>query len=350
MDTIEKFESKIADQAIEKGINYLLSKNQNGRWKGFPTLAGESDIWVTGFVLAHIYRFLSKPDTITASQNFLLQSRHTSGGWSYSAIVPPDADSTAWCLTALQSTNAITGSMLEESRSFLWNHFTGSGVSTYRNESGIREFISAPPEYPISGWTAAHPDVSIAAVLADFHNEKTKEIIAWLADQQTKEGFINSYWWLSPYYTITLLLRVLSANKKRLPDEWAGRLAESMKRNQLANGGFSIGSSSDTDAFTTALALESFTHLSYLGLKQERNLCAKALLNSQQEDGSWPGDFILRIPVPHIIDPAEVTSWNSAEGGGNSLIKDKDGLFATALACHALACWRQIELQHEFSK
>jgi len=112
---------------------------------------------------------------------------------------------------------------------------------------------------------------------------------------------------------------------------------------QLADGGFRVSSSAGIDAFTTALALESFTYLSSPGLQQERNLCANALLNSQRQDGSWAGDFILRIPAPGVINPDEITSWNSAGGGGNSLIADKDGLFATAMACHALDCWRKTE-------
>lgn len=331
----------IANEAIDKGIKYLFSINVNGRWKGFPTLAGESDIWVTGFVLAHIHHLSQQTGAIKAAQNYLLRCRHPSGGWSYSIPVPPDADSTAWCLIALQLAGAIATPILEESKKFIWNHFTGSGVSTYTSDSGIREFISAPAAYPISGWTGAHPDVSIAAVLADPQNERVPTIINWLCDQQAKEGFINSYWWLSPYYTTTLLLRALSGYEKHLPEGHAKMIAASMIRDQLADGGFRLGSSASADAFTTALALESFTYLSCPELQQERNLCANALLNLQQQDGSWRGDFILRIPVPHVVNPAEITSWNNAGGGGNSLIADKDGLFATAMACHALDRWRK---------
>ncbi len=240
MDLINVVDPKAADHAIDRGIKYLLSLNVNGRWKGFPTLAGESDIWVTGFVLAHIYNLSQQANVIKESQDFLLRSRHPSGGWSYSASVPPDADSTAWCLIALQLTGAITEPVLEEARTFMWNHFNGSGVSTYTSESGIREFISAPAGYPLSGWTGAHPDVSIAAVLADPQSEKVPEIINWLSDQQTKEGFINSYWWLSSYYTTTLLLRALSGDKKQVPEEHAKIIAASMVRDQLADGGFSV--------------------------------------------------------------------------------------------------------------
>lgn len=341
MSLMLKFDSTVADQAIEKGINYLLSRNVNGRWKGFPTLAGESDIWVTGFILAHIYKLSSQDAIIKNSVDFLLQSRHSSGGWSYSAQVPADADSTAWCLIALQSTGVLKEEMLQDSKRMMWGHYTGDGISTYSNDSGIREFISAPAGYPIVGWTSAHPDVSIAAVLADPQNEKVAEIIQWLCGLQTNKGYINSYWWLSPYYTTALLLRALSGWMKRLPDAHATLIANSLVNDQLTNGGFRLHASAGADAFTTALALESFTYLSYLGLRQQSLFCANALLEMQQSDGSWAGNFILRIPAPDITDPGKVASWNSTDGGGNSLIADKSGLFATTMACHALDCWRK---------
>ncbi|MEI9909639.1 MAG: hypothetical protein WDO71_08160 [Bacteroidota bacterium] len=122
---------------------------------------------------------------------------------------------------ALQSCNQLTGSALEKAKAFLWSHFTGSGVSTYRTDSGIREFISAPADEFIAGWTSSHPDVSIATVLADLKSEKVPGIISSLIGQQTTKGFINSYWWRSPHYTTTLLLRVLSLYKNRLPKDRA---------------------------------------------------------------------------------------------------------------------------------
>jgi hypothetical protein len=345
MDLAQKFDSKVIDHAIEKGIKHLLSLTVNGRWRGFPTLAGESDIWVTGFVLAHISRLCEQMNAISDSQNFLLTSRHPAGGWSYSSPVPPDADSTAWCLMALQSCNKLTGSALENAKAFLWSHFTGSGVSTYRTDSGIREFISAPADEFISGWTSPHPDVSIATALADLKNEKVPGIINWLIEQQTNEGFINSYWWRGPYYTTTLLLRVLSLYKNRLPEDRAKLIAAALVREQLADGGFGLDSSASPNPFTTALALESFTHLVYLGHHRERINCGNALLQLQQKNGGWAGDYILRIPAPYVMDPNQVSSWNNADGGGNSLIEDNEGLFATAMACYALACWRHTETQ-----
>lgn len=346
MELNKEFNGKAIDAAIENGISYLLSCNSKGRWKGFPTLAGESDIWVTGFVLAHISALCQQTDIIREAESFLLESRHADGGWSYNSHVPSDADSTAWCLQALQSCEEFTELDAEKTKTFLWSHFTGRGISTYRVDSGIREFISAPADEFIAGWTSAHPDVSIAAILADQQNQKTAEIINWLTEQQTGKGFINSYWWCGPHYGTTLFLRAVSNNKQQLSKEHAGLIAESLVHEQLTDGGFPLDTSAVMNPFTTALALESFSHLAYMGWHEERINCADALLLTQQENGSWAGDYILRIPAPYVTDPNEVASWNNAGGGGNSLIKDKDGLFATAMSCYALDCWRNAETKN----
>ena len=89
------------ENAIKEGLKYLWSQNNMGSWQGFPTLAGTSDIWVTGFVLAHISPLSQRASAMDKIYEFLLASQHPGGGWSYSASVPPDADSTAWCLAAL---------------------------------------------------------------------------------------------------------------------------------------------------------------------------------------------------------------------------------------------------------
>lgn len=349
MDLKNLYDSEVTGNAINKGIKYLLSLIENKKWRGFQTLAGESDIWVTGFVLTHIYNLCEQKETIKELQNFLLASRHASGGWSYSAPVPPDADSTAWCLMALQSCEEFTEVASGEAKVFLWSHFTNGGLSTYKRESGILEFISAPNSETIAGWTSPHTDVSIAAVLADMRNEKVPGILKWLSGMQT-DGVINSYWWRGPYYTTALFLRALTKLKLRLPMKHATKIAEALILQQRANGGFALGSSENTDPFTTALALESFVNLSYLGLYQQINNCANALFLSQNKNGGWPGDFILRIPAPFITDPNEVASWSYADGGGNSFIEDKKGIFATAMACHALDCWRKSETKNHSSE
>jgi len=341
MDLRHKFDRKLVDAAIKKGVNYLWSLNKNGKWTGFPTLAGESDIWVTGFVLTHINHLSGFTEGIDKSQKFLLNSRQPAGGWSYSAQVPPDADSTAWCLMALKSCPKMTDMAIEEAQTFLWSHFSGHGISTFLSNSAICEFIEATANMSVSGWTSAHTDVSIASALADIQNTKVIKIIKWLSEIQKKEGLVNSYWWRGPYYTTTLLLRALSLKNLQLPEIDSRKLMSILTNNQLDSGGFSQDSSATLDSFSTALALESFCHLSVPGQPQGKINCAHALLQSQQENGAWSGDFSMRIPAPDVMDPELNTSWNNADGGGNSFIEDKDGLFATAMACYALDCYKQ---------
>ena len=95
-------------QAIDKGLDYLKSKVRTDHWEGFPTLAGESDIWVTGYILTHIQDIVFDSFPLREIQNYLIQSQHRSGGWSYSSSVPPDADSTSWCLMALESCSVFS--------------------------------------------------------------------------------------------------------------------------------------------------------------------------------------------------------------------------------------------------
>lgn len=341
----DKIKLLAVHQAIEKGKKHLLSKAVKGRWRGFPTMAGESDIWVSGFVLAHIFKLCEQDYHLEEVQNFILKSQQPTNGWSYSAIVPSDADSTAWCLMALQSNTKLTGIDLEKSKAFLWSHFIDGGISTYHTESGIREFIAAPNNEAIAGWTSAHPDVSIASVLADIENEKVPEILNRLIDQQTDDGFINSYWWRGSYYTTTLLLRALAILHKVLPKNQAKKIAEELVNRQLLDGGFELDANAIPDPFTTALALEAFCHLSYLGQEHEKSLCAKNLLESQKQDGSWEGGFILRIPAPNMLDPNQIDAWNTIHGGGNSYVKDQNGIFATTMACYALDCFRTSQLE-----
>ncbi len=341
MKTIPRIEQLPVNQTIKKGISYLLSHLHSGHWRGFPTLAGDSDTWVTGFVMAHIQSLCKNQDTFKDTREFLVASRQPTHGWSYSAIVPSDADSTAWCLIALEQVSGLTSIELEKAKSFLWSHFVDPGISTYNVDSGIGDFISAPNAEAIAGWCASHPDVSIAAVLADVHHEKVPRVLAWLQSLSTDEGFIKSYWWRGPFYTTTLMLRALHLRGDTLSKEHAERLLKGLKNLQLDDGGFAHDTASELDPFSTALALEAFSYLSDIGGQNEAFACAKALLKAQTTNGSWTGDFILRIPAPHVLDPETVVAYDNVDLGGNSFIQDRDGIFATAMACYALDRFRR---------
>lgn len=229
---------------------------------------------------------------------------------------------------------------------FLWSHRTEGGFSTYRPDSSIRQYIGAGDQQSIAGWTAPHPDVTAAALLPSVPPERRRDAQAELAKllaRQRGAGFFDAYWWRGPHYTTALTLRALSRYRRRLPDDQAERLLRALEREQLADGGYGLGSAVRLDPFTTALALESLCHLAYLGGATERAAAGAALLAAQAGDGGWPGDFVMRIPAPDVVDPTHVTHWTPAGGGGNSYVFDQEGQFATALASHALAHWQVVE-------
>lgn len=345
MDRTQNSGIEVVDEAISRGLNYLWSLNKDGAWSGLPTLAGESDIWVSGFVLAHILHLSDNTQKVKVAQEYIINARQPHGGWSYSSIVPPDADSTAWCLMALASYPNMKKSTLQEARTFLWSHYSDCGISTFSKTSRICEFIEKTAKISIAGWTSTHNDVSVAAALADIENVNTSIIIEDLLRIMATNGFLSSYWWRGPLYSTALFCRALYKLNLLLPDKVSERMISTIIQGQLPEGGFQVEASSEVNAFNTALALESFCHLSFLGHRKERMNCGKALLRSQQNHGGWEGGLNMRIPVPDDIEPDINGTWDNPDGGGNSYISDKDGLFATALACYALDSWRRCETQ-----
>lgn len=332
--------------AIEQGIGYLLTQAEAGHWRGFPTLAGESDVWVTAFILAHISPFLRRRRILRGAIEFLIHSQLPNGGWSYGAGVPADADSTAWALIALKGTKRLKADNRRAAFNFLHNHSSARGVATYCPDSGIREYTGADPAHSFDGWFDSHPDVTAAAVLAGnvwADDALAQHTLSDLISRQTGAGFWNAYWWRGPHYTTTILLRALTEQKYYLPQPQAELLLRALQREQLADGGFAMGADSHLDPFTTALAVESLAHLSYLGGDDLRNATGSALLMAQESEGNWPGNYVLRIPAPDVTEPRHVGEWSRQGQGGNSYIFDRGGLFATAIACRALATCQQVE-------
>lgn len=333
---INDFSSVDIDKAITSGFQYLLSQRKNGKWTGFSTMAGTSDIWVTGFILTHISSLKESTELFQSSYQFLVDSQHESGGWSYSKIVPPDSDSTSWCISALKPTPYFTRSVHQASTNFLWSNLSGKGLATYGPGSKIKEFISAPSDDLLKGWTSPHPDVSAAAMLADPESKHADHLQKWLEELCQHQGFIKSYWWRNLMYTTALYLRYLRLKSMQLSPEWREKLLILLKLKQLQCGGFNIDGENEMDPFVTALAIEILVYL--LDFKSKKTIIksAKTLIGTQLPDGSWKGNFNMRIPAPFVIDPEQVESYHNSDIGGNSLVMDEGGLFATALSCYSL--------------
>jgi len=330
-------------RAVRRGVACLDRAQQEGHWRGFPTLAGISNVWVTAFVVAHLRQLALRISRLAQARAYLAAARWPGSGWSYGGDVPPDADSTAWCLMALRGSRQLPPSKSREARDFLASHQSEHGTATYTEDSGIRRYIAASPSVSLAGWTTHHPDVTAAALLAGVPSLRSRQglmALSRLIAQQTGAGFWDAYWWRGPLYTTTLVLRAVGSAGYRLPRQQAAGLLAALEREQLADGGFGLGASLESDPFTTALALECYSHLAYLGGKERRRAALQALLAHQREDGGWNGDYVMRIPAPDIVDPRHVSGWSRGTDGGNSYVLDTGGVFATTLACHAVTVYQ----------
>lgn len=327
--------------AIAAATRYLASQSSGALWRGFPTLAGTSDAWVSGFICAHLAAFAPEhvPTNLAMTIAALLDRRTIGGGWSYGAGVPDDADSTAWCLLATR--DAAPADAAAEATSLLEDHHTAGGYATYRALGGIAEFIGSSQDR-VAGWSAPHPDVTAAVLLAGVPpvgSEEEQVVLAWLVAQLSGTGLMPSYWWRGELYGTALTLRALRERGRRLTDDREGVMLRGLKRMQLADGGYGLGASQVADPFTTAMGLEAWCHLAHDDVEGEARRAAHALLRCQRPDGSWAGDFVMRIPAPGLVDPRGAPFWSRGTGGGNSYVPDVDGVFATAMAAHALDRW-----------
>ena len=327
--------------AIDRGVRRLEASIAGEHWTGFPTLAGRSDVWVTAFVVAHLDSIAPRRPILARARRYLIRQQQASGGFGYGGRgVPADADSTAWCLTAFGASRTLSADAGVRARKFLAAHRTDRGFVTYLPESGIREFIKATGDASIEGWTSVHPDVTASALMAGCPARGTgvaRSLLGRLMASQTAAGLIPAYWWRSPFYTLAMALRACMVHRLTPSRDFVEGALEALDMKRLPNGGYGLGASDETDGFTTALALEIYSRL--LGKKSSAAVASatEALLSAQQPDGGWRGAPVLRIPAPSVTNPMMVHGWKMDTGGGNAFVRDEGGIFATALACHALA-------------
>ena len=340
-----RFDAAPVRQALRRGVDRLLEIAGPAGWHGFRTHAGESDIWVSAFVVARIGRMAARRRAVRRARLALAGAQQPSGGWSFAAGVPADADSTAWALLGLERTRLLDACARDRAAAFLAGHEAAHGYRTYAPEGGIAEFVSAG-ERSIGGWTSEHPDVTAAVLAAGppgIGRQRVLTLLGRLVERQSGAGWWPAYWWRAPQYTTALLLRALRRHRLSLPAEREARLLEALAREQLSDGGYPLGGGLDADSFATALGLESLSHLGGGEARDLRARAGRALLAGQLDDGGWTGDFQLQIPPPDVPDAALVSVWALGGRGGASYVSDHEGLFATAQACSALWSWLAAE-------
>lgn len=234
---------------------------------------------------------------------------------------------------------------LSKSEVFLQSHREPEGFRTFRQDSRLRSFLRVGEGILIGGWTSVHPDVTVAVMAAGHVSPGSPELrhmLAPLFEELRATGHVGAYWWRSRFYTTALLLRSLELPGNPLSVDDFGPIVDIWRKMQLRNGGFGIEGAAGSDiadrfdALSTSLAIESLTYVPGLQSGDLLQASVASLLAHQEDNGSWKGDYVLRIPRPYVARPDFVTDWNRG-GPGNAYILDQEGLFATILACFALS-------------
>ncbi|WP_462267597.1 prenyltransferase/squalene oxidase repeat-containing protein [Mucilaginibacter sp.] len=309
------------DNAISHGIEFLLqAQTQTGWWKDFHLPAGRSDEWVTAYIAYHISQIsdsrLTQP--LATAWDALQRRFKPDSGWAYNALVPADADSTAWaCLFA--DSIGINNIVTQEGHTLLNRYFTAEGgVATYAGDEPIRKLTQLSEEASFSGWQGAHLCVTAACALTGH-----KQALNYLLQHQSSWGYWESYWWTADEYATALATEALlkeNAYEHSGPafkaTKWA--TTELAKLLQVQGKSFQI-------ALLLKILLATNNNRQY---QADIEQAVKYLLNTQQASGNWAASAELRVPMP----------GNAATAGGADtwLVKDLQTNFTTATVLYVL--------------
>lgn len=310
--------------ALERSVTFLLSKASEGhRWADFETLAGPSDEWVS----AYVGYALAETDCVEGraaaerAWGELRRCRTPGQGWGYHSLVPTDADSTLWALRLGAALNELEGEHVEGALRFLAQHQDRAGAfTTFAKDGPIREFTGLFGDVSFTGWCGVHPCVTaIAAGMP--HLPGATAAREWLRASQSVDGSWAAYWWVDPEYTTAFAVEALAldgdAKRAERAAFWAcGRAGSPFARAWQVR---ILLAAPPNPSTSTALG----ETLSWL-------------LANQARDGSWPASAHLRIPPPHVIDPASWPDWVEDGRGGGSVNDDPRRLFTTATVMAAL--------------
>lgn len=309
-------------QAISKGVDYLLSnQQQSGWWKDFYLSPGSSDEWVTAYVACHLAR-LKSPKTSEALDRAwkILKTRYRKNeGWSYNALIPPDADVTIWTWLFV-NTAGFADEFPKSDFDMLETYATADGgITSYLPNGPTGKNSKKTDQQHFNGWQIPHYCVTAAYALSG-----KQYAIDYLLDHQNPAGFWYSYWWAGPQYATALSIEALfnkDAEKYNeiilLSVNWAIDTAQKELDSKVPND------------FKIALLLK----IILCAPNQKKHLelmktMLNYLLNAQQPLGCWNPSAELRHPHPD--------ETNHEKGGNILVVKDQNKNFATVTIIDAL--------------
>jgi squalene cyclase len=327
---------------LDRGRSFLLERRgDDGLWRDFRTLAGQSADWVTGYVGYNLLRAAGPTVALEHTALTLVERQQHDGGWGYNETVPSDADSTAYVLLFLSGMGA-TADCIHRATRCLRSHQDpdSGGVATYREPGPIRDYMGLPPEFSFEGWCQPHVEVTAAAGRAFAAAGSASSPLAekaWrFVTERRQAGHWESYWWVLPHYPTLQCVELTrsvrgSEDTPRLLDATVAWLRET----QLPGGGWAAASGQPACAFATALSISVLALACAAPAVLERGV--DALLRLQEQDGGWWSEPSLQIPPPDVPEPGRQGPWRIGELGTGVLIADENRLYTTATCVGALA-------------
>ena len=322
--------------AAARAEDFLLAaQDANGGWRDFLLPAGLSDSWVTAYVAEALVGSGDAADRNLASARrawaFLHGNETPSGGWSYNARVPGDADSTLWGLRLAEALGEGESALARRAFAFLDRHMQADhGLSTYASAGPIRGYTGLPEFVPFDGWTQSHVCVSAAgANLAHFADR----ISVYLLARQADDGSWPGYFWFDREYAtgeaVSALARAATADDRGerqfrpAIDRAAAWLTRRVRGLAAAEG--KVRPTFALACAAGALALAARTDEARQAVAQ----AGASLAAWQRPTGSWGPSARLRVPPPDAISPPEGASWTRWEGLPAGAVSPVDRLKAT---------------------
>jgi hypothetical protein len=331
-----------ADAAIDAATTRLLAaRNQGGLWRDFFDRGRPRDVqrrvngyasdeWVSAYIAAAL-AVAPRADARCAAGHTLgrLLARRGADrtGWGYHALLPPDADTTAWVLRLAAALDRDDD--LAAARRFIANVTDSEGaVHTYSEDAAgqLADFLRMEGSY--AGWCAPHTCVTAAVAALEPNGASAQHLL----DVQNADGSWSGHWWDDDEYTTARAIEALASTPgagdavARGVAWCAGRIGDDGAVRSEAHGGSS--------SFATALALHGIRQ----GARADDDQAGAAaaaraerwLCRHQLSDGSWEPSARLRVPAPAARDPFELPEQTLT-------YVDDDGLFTVATVLAALS-------------
>lgn len=328
-----KLDQGLIENSIDQGLNFLSShQNSQHLWEDFTTLAGVSNLWVSGYILDKIHPIVGNDSLLSYAAKALLKFSKYGRWWGYNQFVPPDADSTSFVVLGTFPIFRWSEMQKEKAYNFLETHRRVEGYSTYSQPDAIRRFMRVNSNINFDGWCQAHNEVTAAVLLALKKMGISKNSITYdierLLSKTERKYLMPSYWWRSPFVATALFLRCMHDYNISLDTDKLIRLELDISSKQLKDGSWAPDEDKTPCPFTSAKALEILLYCP--GFEKSIDAGVEWLLEKQLPDGSWICPPILRIPTPDCIDPAKVSVWRIDGKGGNSWITAQNRCYTSA--------------------